>query len=36
MAYGGVDDATGKITYTVAATRSGVHFLAFLVALVAA
>jgi transposase len=36
VVYGGVDYATGKITYTVAATKSGVHFLAFLVALVAA
>lgn len=36
VVYGGVDYATGKITYAVAATKSGVHFLAFLVALVAA
>lgn len=36
VVYGGVDYATGKITYTVAATKSGVHFLAFLVALVTA
>lgn len=36
VVYGGVDYATGKITYTVAATKSGAHFLAFLVALVAA
>jgi len=36
VVYGGVDYATGKITDTVAATKSGVHFLAFLVALVAA
>lgn len=36
VVYGGVDYATAKITYTVAATKSGVHFLAFLVALVAA
>jgi transposase len=34
--YGGVDYATGKTTYTVADTKSGVHFLAFLIALVAA
>lgn len=36
VVYGGVDYATGKITYTIAATKSGVHFLAFLIALVAA
>src|SRR5262249_47811306 len=36
VVYGGVDYATGKITYTVAATKSGAHFLAFLMALVAA
>lgn len=36
VVYGGVDYATAKITYTVAATKSGVHFLAFLVALLAA
>jgi transposase len=36
VVYGGVDYVTGKITYTVAATKSGPHFLAFLVALVAA
>jgi transposase len=36
VVYGGVDYATGKITYTIAPTKSGVHFLAFLVALVAA
>jgi transposase len=36
VVYGGVDYKTGKITYTVAATKSGLHFLAFLVALVAA
>ena len=36
VVYGGVDYATGKITYTIAATKSGVNFLAFLVALVAA
>ena len=34
--YGGVDYVTGKITYTIAATKSGVHFLAFLMALVRA
>ena len=34
--YGGIDYLSGKITYTVAATKSGVNFLAFLVALVAA
>jgi len=36
VVYGGVDYATGRITYTVAATKSGAHFLAFLVALVTA
>jgi transposase len=36
VVYGGGDYATGKITYTLAATKSGVHFIAFLVALVAA
>jgi len=34
--YGGIDYLTGKICYTVAATKSGVNFLAFLMALVAA
>jgi transposase len=33
---GGIDYLRGKITYTVAATKSGVNFLAFLVALAAA
>jgi transposase len=36
VVYGGVDYATGRITYTVAATKSGTHFLALLMALVAA
>jgi transposase len=36
VVYGGVDYATGKITHTLAATKSGTHFLAFLIALVAA
>jgi transposase len=36
VVYGGVDYRTGKITYTIAATKSGLNFLAFLVALVAA
>jgi transposase len=36
VVYGGVDHATGKITSTVAATKSGAHFLAFLATLVAA
>ena len=36
VVYGGIDYATGTLTYTVAATKSGVNFLAFLVALVAA
>jgi transposase len=35
VVYGGVDYATGQITYTIAATKSGVNFLAFLVVLVA-
>ena len=35
VVYGGIDYLSGKITYTVAATKSGVNFLAFLVALVA-
>ena len=36
VVYGGVDYVTGKITYTIAATKSGVNFLAFLIALAAA
>jgi transposase len=36
VVYGGVDYATGKITYTIAASKSGVHFLAFLITLVTA
>ncbi len=36
VVYGGVGYATGKITHTVAESKSGAHFLAFLVALVAA
>lgn len=36
VVYGGVDYATGKVTYTVASTKSGVHSLAFLVALMSA
>lgn len=36
VVYGGVDYATGRIVHTMAATKSGVSFLAFLVALVAA
>ncbi len=36
VVYGGVDYRTGKITYTIAATKSGLNFLAFLVALVVA
>ncbi len=36
VVYGGVDYATGKIVYTIAATKSGVNFLVFLIALVAA
>jgi transposase len=34
VVYGGVDYATGKITYTIAATKSGYNFLAFLIVLV--
>src|SRR5262249_11137680 len=34
--YGGIDYGTGQTTYTVADTKSGVNFLAFLIALVAA
>jgi hypothetical protein len=33
VVYGGVDYATGKITYTIADSKSGVNFLIFLVAL---
>jgi transposase len=36
VVYGGVDYASGKITYAVADTKSGWNFLVFLVALVAA
>ena len=36
IVYGGVDYATGRIVHTVAATKSGVNFLAFLVTLAAA
>jgi transposase len=36
VVYGGVDYATGRITYTAAATKSGTHFVAFLVALLLA
>jgi len=36
VVYGGVDYADGRITYTVAPTKSGTNFLAFLVALLAA
>ena len=36
VVYGGVDYATGKITYTVAAAKSSAHFRAFLMTLVAA
>ena len=35
VVYGGIDYKTGQITHTLADTKSGVHFLAFLVALVA-
>lgn len=36
VVYGGVDYTSGQIVYTIAATKSGVNFLAFLIALVAA
>jgi transposase len=36
VVYGGVDYATGRITYTIADTKSGTNFLVFLVALAAA
>jgi transposase len=36
VVYGGVDYATGRITYRVASTKSGYNFLAFLIALVKA
>jgi transposase len=36
VVYGGVDYATGRITTTIAPTKSGTHFLTFLIALVAA
>ena len=36
VVYGGVDYATGKIIHTIADSKSGTHFLAFLIALVAA
>jgi len=35
VVYGGVDYKTGKLTYTLADTKSGTEFLAFLVVLVA-
>jgi len=36
VVYGGVDYVTGRITQTIADSKSGVHFLAFLVVLVTA
>lgn len=36
VAYGGVNYATGQITHTIADTKSGTHFLAFLTALLLA
>jgi transposase len=36
VVYGGIDYATGKITYTIAATKSGLNFLAFLAVLLVA
>jgi len=35
VVYGGVDYATGRITHTIAATKSGENFLQFLIVLVA-
>jgi len=36
VVYGGVDYASGQITYTIADSKSGLHFLVFLVTLVKA
>ena len=36
VVYGGVDYATGKIVYTIAASKSGANFLVFLIALIKA
>ena len=36
VVYGGVDYKTGKITHTIADSKSGTHFITFLIALVAA
>jgi len=36
VVYGGVDYANGRITYTIAKTKSGQNFLAFLITLVSA
>jgi len=36
VVYGGIDYSSGRITYTVAATKSGYNFMAFLIALVKA
>jgi len=36
VVYGGIDYSSGRITYTIAATKSGYNFLAFLIALVKA
>lgn len=36
VVYGGIDYATGRIVYTVAQTKSGYNFLAFLITLVTA
>ncbi len=36
VVYGGVDYATGRILYTIADSKSGLNFLAFLVTLAAA
>ena len=35
VVYGGVDYKTGKLTYTIAVTKCGASFLAFLIVLVA-
>ena len=36
VVYGGVDYATGKIIHTIAASKSGTHFIVFLIALIKA
>lgn len=36
VVYGGVDYKTGRITHTIAESKSGTHFITFLIALIAA